>query len=49
MLSFNLSNLTRKTRLKLKYLIYIRKVKSKVEMQTLVDNVGIFTDVSEIM
>jgi hypothetical protein len=43
-LSFNLNNLTIKTRLKLKYLIEMRKVKSKVEMQTLVDDASIFIE-----
>jgi hypothetical protein len=32
--------------LKLKCLIQMRKLKSKVEMQTLVDDTGIFTEVS---
>jgi hypothetical protein len=46
-LSFNLNNITKKTRLKLKYLMQMRKVKSKVEMQTLVDDAGIFTEISK--
>ena len=46
-LSFNLNNLTKKEGLKLKYLIKMRKVKSKVEMQTLVDDAGIFIEVSK--
>jgi hypothetical protein len=45
-LSFNLNNLTKKARLKLKYLMQMRKVNSKVEMQTLVDDTGIFIKVS---
>jgi hypothetical protein len=45
-LSFNLNNLTSKTRLELKYLMSIWKIKSKVEMQTLMDDVGIFIEVS---
>jgi hypothetical protein len=44
-LSLNLNNLTKKTRLKLKYLKKMQKVKSKVEMQTLVDDADIFTEV----
>jgi hypothetical protein len=34
------------TGLKLKCLMLMRKLKSNIEMQTLVDNVGIFTEVS---
>jgi hypothetical protein len=48
-LSFNLNNLTKKEGLKLKYLIKMRKVKSKVKMQTLVDDTDIFTEVSGTM
>jgi hypothetical protein len=46
-LSFNLNNISIKTRLKLKCLIYMWKLKSKVEMQTLVDDADIFPEVSE--
>jgi hypothetical protein len=40
------NNISIRTRLKLKCLIKMRKLKSEVEMQTLVDDTRIFTEVS---
>jgi hypothetical protein len=48
-LSFNLHYISIKTRLKFKCLIEMRKLKSMIEMQTLVDDAGIFTEVSRTM